>query len=80
PFRAKIRIGVGINVDTPVQLKESYESALHAYRYGFLHNLDRVTFYERIPNDLQVERDGTLYLDTSYLIKCMEAEWEAEAA
>jgi two-component system response regulator YesN len=78
-FSAKIRIGVGFNVDTPVQLKESYESALHTYRYGFLHNLDRVTFYERIQDDLQVERDSMLYLDTSYLIKCMEAEWDVEA-
>lgn len=81
-FSSKVRIGVGINVATPVQLKESYESALHAYRYGFLQNLDRVTFYERIQNDLHVEkmRDNTLYLDTSYLIKCIEAEWDVEAA
>lgn len=81
-FSAKTRIGVGISVDTPVQLKESYETALHAYRYGFLHNLDRVTFYDRIQKDLHVDqmKDSTLYLDTSYLITCMEAEWDTEAA
>lgn len=81
-FSRKVRIGVGINVGTPAELKESYESALQAYRYGFLHSLDMVTFYERIRVDLHVEKkkDSTLYLDTSYLIKCMEAEWDIEAA
>ncbi|RAP74730.1 response regulator [Paenibacillus montanisoli] len=80
-FSKKIRIGVGIQVHHPAQLKESYTSALHAYRYGFLHSLDMITFYERIDEDLYVEKkkDHTLYMDTSYLIKCVEAEWDDEA-
>lgn len=80
-FCKKVRIGVGINVGTPAELKKSYESALQAYRYGFLHNLDMITFYERIREDLHMEKkkDRALYLDTSYLIKCMEAEWDDEA-
>lgn len=80
-FSKKVRIGVGINVLAPAELKESYESALQAYRFGFLHSLDMITFYDRIRKDLHVNKmkESTLYLDTSYLIKCMEAEWEVEA-
>ncbi|MBD2863768.1 response regulator transcription factor [Paenibacillus oceani] len=80
-FRKKVRIGAGIIVCDANQIKESYESALQAYRYGFLHNLGLVTFYEQIQNDLQLKRKSykTIYLDCSYLIKCIEAEWDAEA-
>jgi two-component system response regulator YesN len=81
-FSKKVRIGVGIKADTPAELKESYESALQSYRYGFLHSLNMITFYEQIRDNLHVEKrkDSTLYLDSSYLIKCMEAEWDVEAA